>query len=211
MGTASRLQWLRRVAATSALIMGGTAAISPRALDELLEEAERLVEDEADCLGVLHVLARDPRPALRALVAEAAGTISDPHSRPALQVLRGLAHDSSARVRAAVSRGLARWLERSTPAERIELVCEWALSRAVQERAALAAAIAGRTPLFVTDLVIEQLALDDSAEVRALALKAALTHASDAPSAYRRIARERLSDPDAAVRSVAESLLARLG
>lgn len=210
MGRAGRLHWLRRLAATSALLIGGTAVISPRALDELLEEAERLVEDETDCLTALRVLAQSERPRVRALVAEAVGVIAVPNIDHALKILRDLTHDSSGEVREAAGRGLTRRLERASPAERIEIACDWALSPKVNERAAIASAIAGPMPLLVTDMLVEQLARDDSAEVRTLALRAAASHANDAPDVYKRIARECLADRSAAVRREAETLLSRL-
>jgi len=42
MGAANRLQWFKRAAATSMMLMGGTSAavIGPQVLDELIEEAE---------------------------------------------------------------------------------------------------------------------------------------------------------------------------
>jgi hypothetical protein len=212
MGAANPLQWFKRAAATSMVLMGGTGAavIAPQVLDELIEAAERLARSDKDCVRVLRTLARDERPAVRALVAEAAGTLSPEGAPAAIHLLRELARDPPSHVRGSVALGVARRIARASPAERIELVCEWALSRDACERAAIARALVCPTPVLVTDLVVQQLAQDESAEVRTLALEAAAAHAHQDPTAYRRIAIERLDDPAAEVRRAAEDVLAQL-
>jgi HEAT repeat protein len=213
MGAANRLQWFKRAAATSMMLMGGTSAavIGPQVLDELIEEAERLARNDEDCVQVLRTLARDERPAVRALLAAAAGTLSSDGAPAAIHLLRELARDPSSHVRGAVALGVARRIARATPAERIELVCEWALSRNACERAAIARALVWPTPVLVTDLVVQQLAQDESAEVRMLALQAAAAHAHQDPTTYRRIAVERLDDPASEVRRAAEDVIEQLG
>lgn len=213
MSASCRLHWLKRVAATSAMLVGGAGAtaLSPQALGEIIEAAERVAEDEnGGCARVLQLLARDPRPAVRGLVAEALGVLPPERDAAARALLRELARDESAHVRSAAALGLARTIHRATPPERIELVCEWALSDDCRDRAAVARALAWPTPVFVTDLVVEQLARDEDSEVRALALQAALSHAHQDPATYRRLATELLTDPHEPVRHAAERVLARV-
>jgi len=100
------------------------------------------------------------------------------------ELLRGLANDTSSDMRAAAGAGLSRAISLLTPVERIECVCQWALSPHWGERAALARALTSPTPILVTDLVVEQLAQDPHPEVRAGALQAAQARLSHDPETY---------------------------
>jgi HEAT repeat protein len=90
----------------------------------------------------------------------------------AAEELRRLARDVSDQVRVSAAVGLARAIERASAPERIDLVCTWALSPDTDERLALARALTWSTPVFVADLVLEQLVEDESTPVRAAALEA---------------------------------------
>lgn len=211
MRVSTGIHWLKKVAATSLVVASGSAvsAISFETLEALIDEADRAACANGDCSSVLRVLARDSRAAVRAVVAEAAGMLAPEQLDPALALLRDLARDDSSHVRSAAAMGLSRTLERAAPSRRIEIVCEWALSSNTQDRAAVAQALSAPTPVFVTDLVVEQLAADPDPGVRALALEAAATHFHQAPGTYRRLAVEHLADDEPVVRRAAEGLLAR--
>jgi ABC-type thiamine transport system ATPase subunit len=111
------------------------------------------------------------------------------------------------RVNAAVA--LARAIERASAPERIDLVCTWALSSDKDERLALARALTWSTPVFVADLVLEQLAADDHIAVRAAALAAVAKHFHEDSSAYVRIVSKCVDDPDANVQRLARALFIR--
>lgn len=211
MRVSTGIHWLKRVAATSLVVASGTTAggISAETLEELIDEAEGGACADGDCSHVLRLLAHDSRPAVRAVVAEAAGMLAAEHVEGALALLRELARDDSSYVRAAAALGLSRTIERVQPARRIEVVCEWALSGDARERAAIARALAAPTPVLVTDLVLEQLAVDPDSNVRSLALEAAAAHFHQAPDAFRRLAVEALRDDSSGVRRAAEQVLAR--
>jgi HEAT repeat protein len=123
--------------------------------------------------------------------------------------LRRLARDTSDHVRISAAVGLARAIERANAPERIDLVCTWALSDDVDERLALARALTWSTPVFVADLVLEQLAGDRSAAVRGAALAAVARHFHENSAAYSHIVSQCLDDADTNVRRLANALLQR--
>jgi HEAT repeat protein len=123
--------------------------------------------------------------------------------------LRRLARDSSDNVRVSAAVGLARAIERASAPERIDLVCTWALSEDRDERLALARALTWSTPVFVADLVLEQLAADSSTAVRAASLAAVAKHFHEDSSAYVRIVSKCLEDPDSNVQKLARALFKR--
>jgi hypothetical protein len=112
-------------------------------------------------------------------------------------------------VRVSAAVGLARAIERASAPERIDLVCTWALSPEKDERLALARALTWSTPVFVADLVLEQLAADDSVAVRAAALAAVAKHFHEDSSAYVRIVSKCIEDSDANVQRLARALFKR--
>ena len=123
--------------------------------------------------------------------------------------LRRLARDSSDNVRVSAAVGLARAIERATAPERIDLVCTWALSPETEERLALARALTWSTPVFVADLVLEQLASDDSTAVLAAALAAVAKHFHEDSAAYASIVGRCIEDPDPNVQRLARALFKR--
>lgn len=123
--------------------------------------------------------------------------------------LRRLARDASDNVRISAAVALARAVERASAPARIDLVCAWALSPDKDERLALARALTWSTPVFIADLVLEQLAADESTAVRAAALAAVAKHFHEDSSAYARIVSKCVDDPDANVRRLARALLQR--
>jgi len=123
--------------------------------------------------------------------------------------LRRLARDVSDSVRVNAAVALARAIERASAPERIDLVCTWALSSDKDERLALARALTWSTPVFVADLVLEQLAADDHIAVRAAALAAVAKHFHEDSSAYVRIVSKCVDDPDANVQRLARALFIR--
>jgi hypothetical protein len=123
--------------------------------------------------------------------------------------LRRLARDSSDNVRITAAVGLARAIERANAPERIDLVCTWAVSEDVDERLALARALTWSTPVFVADLVLEQLACDSSAAVRAAALAAVARHFHENSAAYASIVSQCSEDADPNVHKLARALLTR--
>lgn len=166
--------------------------------------------DPEDLGALLHRLRRDPRLQVRAHVAELAGTRWRRLPLAAAnEVLSALCNDPSARVRAAVGRGLAQVIERASPPDRIELISAWTTSQDPHRRTAIARALSAPTPMFVTDLAIEQLAADPVAEVRVAALEAAAAHFAQAPAVYAAIAQACSEDDDPGVRYAARRLLMR--
>ena len=123
--------------------------------------------------------------------------------------LRRLARDSSDTVRVSAAVGLARAIERASAPERIDLVCTWALSEDRDERLALARALTWSTPVFVADLVLEQLAADSNTAVRAAALVAVAKHFHEDSSTYVRIVSKCLEDEDRNVQKLARALFKR--
>jgi len=123
--------------------------------------------------------------------------------------LRRLARDTSDHVRVTAAVGLARAIERASAPARIDLVCTWALSEDRDERLALARALTWSTPVFVADLVLEQLAADSSTVVRAAALAAVAKHFHEDSSTYVRIVSKCLEDSDRNVQKLARALFKR--
>jgi HEAT repeat protein len=158
---------------------------------------------------VLSLLTDDERAAVRAQVAAAMGSLWPNAGSDASDELRRLARDASDNVRVSAAVGLARAIERASAPERIDLVCTWALSEHRDERLALARALTWSTPVFVADLVLEQLAADDSTAVRAASLAAVAKHFHEDSSAYVRIVSKCLEDPDPNVQKLARALFKR--
>ncbi len=123
--------------------------------------------------------------------------------------LRKLSRDESDSVRVSAAVGLARAIERASAPDRIDLVCTWALSEDPDERLALARALTWATPVFVADLVLEQLAQDQTVAVRAAALAAVAKHFHENSAAYARIVTQCADDPDRNVQKLARALLSR--
>jgi hypothetical protein len=168
---------------------------------------DALEDDDDDCRQVVHLLVGDPRPAVRALVAEAAPTRLRRSFEEAHELVRQLASDSSARVRHAAAKGLASLLERASPIDRVEIVCQWTVSTLATERLAIARALRAGTPVLVADLAIEQLALDDDAQVRLAAVRAAARHSGESPEFYKELALKLTLDSSRLVRRGALRLL----
>jgi hypothetical protein len=196
------------------------AALAQVPADLVIDSVEDASSDDVDRspwhpddLGaLLQLVSHDPRVQVRERVAELAGSF--PHRTAtavvtAQVVLSELSCDPSSRVRVAAGRGLSRLLEAAAPVERIELISAWATSTDAHRRAAIARALSSATPMFVTDLAIEQLSGDAAAEVRIAALEAAAAHFDEAPSIYARIAQARSDDADPGVRYAARRLLMR--
>lgn len=141
--------------------------------------------------------------------AEALGSMWPQASSEAADELRRLARDASDNVRISAAVGLARAIERASAPERIDLVCTWAVSEDVDERLALARALTWSTPVFVADLVLEQLARDGSPAVRAAALAAVARHFHENSSAYAHVVSQCTEDPDSNVQKLARALMKR--
>ena len=206
---------LRHLVALSIAFGAGTANASELAelpsevLADLVAEVEQSDADRATKLGVLKLLSGDVRADVRARVAEAAACLWPDSKDQSLELVRSLAHDGSTKVRAAAANGLTRILYLASPAERVELVCNFAVAETPAERLALARALSSRVPVLVADLAIEQLANDDDPEIRAAAIRAGLQRIDEHPQIYRRLATERAADSDRNVRRAAKRLLGR--
>lgn len=157
-------------------------------------------------LGVLHA---ETGPAVRAQVARAMGSSAPEPGPSASAELRRLSRDESDSVRISAAVGLARAIERSSAPERIDLVCSWALSSDPDERLALARALTWATPVFVADLVLQQLAQDETATVRAAALAAVARHFHENSAVYTEIVSQCENDADPNVRRLAQAMLKR--
>lgn len=181
---------------------------STEVLCEQIDDAEQ-AEPSAGRTLPLDTGYDDSGAALRASAAEAMANLWPEASPHAADELRRLARDSSDNVRISAAVGLARAIERATAPERIDLVCTWALSDDVDERLALARALTWSTPVFVADLILEQLAGDSNAAVRAASLAAVARHFHENSSAYARIVSQCTEDADPSVQRLARALLKR--
>lgn len=204
-----------RMTALSLVLTAGTAGatalrdLPTEVLCDLIEEAEAGEPGHPQRSRVLSLLTEDQRVAVRAQVAEAMGSLW-PEAAPEVTLeLRRLSRDESDSVRVSAAVGLARAIERATAPERIDLVCTWALSENPDERLALARALTWSTPVFVADLVLEQLAQDQTPAVRAAALAAVARHFHEDSSTYARIALQCSDDSDPSVQQLARALLKR--
>jgi len=155
------------------------------------------------------LLTEDRRAVVCAQAAATMGSLWPSASAEAAEELRRLARDVSDHVRVNAAVGLARAIERASAPERIDLVCTWALSPDKDERLALARALTWSTPVFVADLVLEQLADDEHTAVRAAALAAVAKHFHENSSAYVRIVSKCIDDPDPTVQKLARALFKR--
>ncbi len=214
MASVRRHTFARLTALSLMLTTGGAGAESLRKLptevvSELIEAAETSRPRHPQRLLFLSLLAEDPRPAVRAQVAETIGGLWPEAGEKVETVLHTLAQDGDADVREGAAIGLARAVERARAPERIELVCRWATSERATDRAALARALTWPTPVFVADLLFEQLAGDENVEVRSAALSAAVKHFREDSPAYARVVERAASDPDRGVRRQARALLGR--
>jgi HEAT repeat protein len=202
------------MAALSLVLTAGTAGaaslrdLPTEVLCDLIDEAEA-TETEPERARVLSLLTKDERAAVRAQVAAVMGNLWPNAGPDVSDELRRLARDASDNVRVSAAVGLARAIERASAPERIDLVCTWALSEDRDERLALARALTWSTPVFVADLVLEQLAADDSTAVRAASLAAVAKHFHEDSSAYVRIVSKCLEDPDPNVQKLARALFKR--
>lgn len=177
---------------------------------DLINEAEATESQHATPTQVRRAQTNEHEQALtRAQVARAMGSLWPGAAAQAAEQLRTLARDVSDNVRVSAAVGLARAIERASAPERIDLVCTWALSPNQEERLALARALTWSTPVFVADLVLEQLADDESTAVRAATLAAVAKHFHEDSLAYVRIVSKCVDDPDVNVRRLARALLSR--
>lgn len=215
--TALRQRAFTYVAALA--IAGGLGLFpaGPRLLripEQLMAELVDAVEErdpawpKEDRRRVLLLLAQDPRPQIRARVAEAASALMPEWSDDANRLLYELALDPIGSVRAGVTRGLEALLAHVSPLERVEILGQWASAENVARREALAIALACPVTTMITDLVIEELSRDGNPRVRTAALRAARQHYQENPAAYAALAEARAADDDARVRRTARRLLA---
>jgi HEAT repeat protein len=208
-------QAMARMTALSLVLTAGTAGagslrdLPTEVLCELIDDAEAAEPGHPQKARVLSLLTSDERESIRAQVAEAMGSLWPEPDHGATDELRRLARDTSDNVRVSAAVGLARAIERASAPERIDLVCTWALSSDTDERLALARALTWSTPVFVADLVLEQLTADESTAVRAAALAAVAKHFHEDSSAYARIVGRCLDDADPNVQRLARALFKR--
>jgi HEAT repeat protein len=206
---------MARMTALSLVLTAGTAGaaslrdLPTEVLCDLIDDAEAAELGHPQRARVLSLLTDDQRATARAQVAEAMGSLWPQAGRDATDELRRLARDTSDSVRVSAAVGLARAIERASAPERIDLVCTWALSSDKDERLALARALTWSTPVFVADLVLEQLAADETTAVRAAALAAVAKHFHENSSAYVRVVSKCIEDPDVNVRKLARALFKR--
>jgi len=211
----ARPRTVARMTALALVLTAGTAGaaslreLPTEVLCDLIDDAEAADAEQPERARVLSIFTDDQRAMLRAQVAVAMGNLWPDAGPDAAEELRRLARDTSDNVRVSAAVGLARAIERASAPERIDLVCTWALSEDRDERLALARALTWSTPVFVADLVLEQLAADDSTAVRAAALAAVAKHFHEDSTAYVRIVSKCLEDPDANVQRLARALFKR--
>ena len=210
-----RPRTVARMTALSLVLTAGAAGatslrdLPTEVLCDLIDDAEAGETEQPERARVLSLLTDDERATVRAQVAAAMGSLWPNAGPDAADELRRLARDTSDNVRVSAAVGLARAIERASAPERIDLVCTWALSEDRDERLALARALTWSTPVFVADLVLEQLAADDSTAVRAASLAAVAKHFHENSSAYVRIVSKCLEDSDPNVKKLARALFKR--
>jgi HEAT repeat protein len=206
---------MARLTALSLVLTAGTAGatslrdLPTEVLCELIDDAEISEPNTATRAQLLAWLTQDPRDTVRAEAAVAMGSLWPSQGAEAAEELRRLARDVSDNVRVSAAVGLARAIERASAPERIDLVCTWATSPNREERLALARALTWSTPVFVADLVLEELAADESTAVRAAALAAVAKHFHEDTSVYVRIVSKCVDDPDPNVQRLARALFRR--
>jgi HEAT repeat protein len=211
----ARPRTVARMTALSLVLTAGTAGaaslrdLPTEVLCDLIIDAEAPETEHPERARVLSLLTEDDRATVRAQVAAAMGSLWPDAGAEATDELRRLARDTSDNVRVSAAVGLARAIERASAPERIDLVCTWAVSEHRDERLALARALTWSTPVFVADLVLEQLAADDSTAVRAAALAAVAKHFHEDSSVYVRIVSQCLDDADVNVQKLARALFKR--
>jgi HEAT repeat protein len=212
-------RFLAHLTATSLVLATGTAGaatqqvplreLPTQVISDLIDDAEQTDPSDPHRAAVLGEIAKDPRYTVRAEVAEALSLLW-PDREATLALLRTLANDRSADVRAATSLGLARTLERARPLERIELVSELALSPHSRERLAVARALSRSVPVLVRPSVVEHLSNDPNPRTRAALTNVMAAHFREDPVRYQRVAERLLRDSDRGVRARAQSLLTRM-
>lgn len=211
----ARPRTVARMTALSLVLTAGTAGaaslrdLPTEVLCDLIDDAEAPETEHPERARVLSLLTEDQRATVRAQVAAAMGSLWPNAGAEATDELRRLARDTSDNVRVSAAVGLARAIERASAPERIDLVCTWAVSEHRDERLALARALTWSTPVFVADLVLEQLAADDSTAVRAAALAAVAKHFHENSTVYVRIVSQCLDDSDVNVQKLARALFKR--
>jgi hypothetical protein len=173
-----------------------------------------LVDDEEtephEKRRILPLLAKDARTAVRERVADAAGALSERLPEHAESLIRELAKDVAPRVRAAAGRSLASLLAAAAPLDRLALVSRWTLSPNSADRAAMARALQSRTPVFVSDLALEELAKDDDADVRKATARALARRIHEAPAGYAQTLARLAEDRDPKVERTARRLVTAL-
>lgn len=204
-----------RLTALSLILTAGTAGaaslseLPTEVLCDLIDDADGVELETPQRARALSVLGTDEPASVRSELAASMGSQWPGAGAEAADELRRLARDVSDNVRVSAAVGLARAIERASAPERIDLVCTWALSADKDERLALARALTWSTPVFVADLVLEQLAADDHTAVRAAALAAVAKHFHEDSSAYVRIVSKCIDDPDRNVQRLARALFRR--
>ena len=158
----------------------------------------------------LPLLAQDARAAVRERVADAAGALAERQPEQAERLIVQLASDASPRVRAAAGRSLASLIAAAPPLDRLALVSRWTLSPNATDRAAMARALQSRTPVFVSDLALEELSNDTEADVRAATARAMARRIHEAPAGYAQALSRLAEDPDPKVERTARRLLSVL-
>jgi hypothetical protein len=128
--------------------------IPERLMGELLDAVEEREPSwpKEERRRVLLLLAHDPRPQIRARVAEAASALMPDWSEDANRLLYELALDPIADVRTSASKGLEALLKHVTPIERVEVLCQWAAAGEVARREALGLALCAPITTLITDL-----------------------------------------------------------
>lgn len=204
-----RQRVLAQLAASA--IAAGTGLFEPTASLLTIPESViiDLVDDSDDDMKrrYLSLLAKDARTSVRERVAVAALALAKRQPADAEELLRSLAGDVSLRVRAAAGKSLAAMIESASPVERPAIVGRWTLSPRASERAAIARAMRTRTPVFVSDLALEELSRDPAPDVRAAAARAMAHRIHEAPDTYARSLTRLAADPDAHVERTARRLL----
>ncbi len=207
--TVARMTALSLDLTAGAGVAASLRELSTEVLCDLIDDAEAGETNHPERARVLSLPSDDQRATVRAQVAVTMGSFWPNFSAEAADELRRLARDTSDNVRVSAAVGLARAIERANAPERIDLVCTWALSPDKDERLALARALTWSTPVFVADLVLEQLAADENTAVRAAALAAVAKHFHENSSAYVRIVSKCIEDPDLNVQKLARALFKR--
>lgn len=218
MNTSFRQHLMRHLGALSLLTASGAVApavaladIPATVLDDAANDmAEDVDASDTDRLALLRLIASDARPQVRAGVADAVGRLSRADSAQVEELLMTLASDKSSEVGVAAAMALATHLRRLHPLSQMAITAGWATSADRGHRLALAQALGAQGRVFLADMALEVLSMDDDRRVRREAVQSIERRYLEAPEVYRPLLERLTGHADRRTRSIARRALGQL-